>query len=165
MEFCNKQLEFKIAGWTAECTAIRSASDPPMMRDVVKLYHRGLDLISRMRDELEQMRDGIVPATSRFSAEPASHTGNHSDPTANAAFRITTLTKQIEEVEQHANGLAVCIRSGITYEVAHKHEREIYSLRVFERLSYTEISSKVGYSESRCRAIVSSCGKLAICMQ
>lgn len=146
------KLDDRIDAWMEE---IRHLTDEPLMKDVVQLYWKGLDIIRRMNDELEYLRDNITPATSRISAVPVGHSGSHSDPTADLAYRIDLLSRQIDEVRSTNDCLTADIRWFIRYEITNQQLQDIYRMRVFDRLHYAEIASKTNYAEGYCRSVVS----------
>lgn len=156
-------LRFKVDGWLAASHSVRH-SDEPTLKDVKKVYWSGMYLLSRMRNELEILRDDIVPATSRISPASAGHSSDHGDPTANTVFRIEILADQVKEVEKELEILMAGIMWGINYEIQSQHGREIFYMHAIERKPYSYIASEVGYTESYCRSLVSKCGKLITCM-
>lgn len=164
MEGCSKALESKIDAWQERYRVMYRFTDeePPTMKAVVSLYWAGLDLTRRMRDELEQLRDGIVPATARFSSTPAGHSGGHGDPTAEAACRIDILSGQVSEMEELTDCLAANIRCFINYEIDSQPAQMIYRMRVIDRLHYPEIAAKTNYTEGYCRSVVSRYGKMTV---
>ena len=155
---CGEKLQFKLDGWRAEYRELRCDEAGPPLRDVVRVYWRGLDLISRMHDELEQLRDGIVPATARFS-QVGGRKSNPSDPTGDTAVKIDILSREIDEMVSDVDCLEVSIRWGITYQVETRKEREICTMRWIEHLPYLDIGQEAGYSEGYCRSVVSKAGK------
>ncbi|MDE6261032.1 MAG: hypothetical protein K2M42_09290 [Oscillospiraceae bacterium] len=167
MEGCSKRLEAKLDAWREKYDEMCRFQDdePPTMKAVVNLYWNGLDLISRMQDELEQLKGGIVPATARFSATPASHSGGHSNPTADQVFRIDILSGQVDEMEKLVHGLYLNINWFVTYEIGQQHDREIYYMRAIQRMPYLEISKEASYSDGYCRKVVSRYGKMTTYLQ
>lgn len=89
---CSERLQFKLDGWRSEYQEMMRADDGPAL-NMVKLYHKGLNLIGCMRDELEQLRDNIVPATARFS-QVQGHASNPGDPTGDIVVRIDILSRK-----------------------------------------------------------------------
>lgn len=160
---CSEKLQFRLDGWRKGYCALRCDEAGPLLRDVVKLYWRGLDLISRMNDELEQLRDGIVPATARFS-QIQGRKSNPGDPTGDIVVKIDILQREIDEMVEDVNCLEVSVRWGITYMIDSRKEREICYMRFIERLPYVEISKEAAYSEGYCRSVVSKAGKRSTSM-
>lgn len=146
------KIDEKIGAWREE---IRLLDDEPLVKDVVKLYWQGLDIIRRMTDELESLRDGIAPTTSRISASLGGHSGGHGDPTAETVFRIDLLSRQIDEVKKDNHCLAVDIDWFIRYEINSPQEQTIYRMRTLDRLHYAEIASKTNYTDGYCRNVIS----------
>lgn len=155
---CSERLQLKLDGWRKEYCALRCDESGPLLRDVVKVYWRGLDLISRMNDELEQLMDGIVPATARFS-QVGGRKSNPGDPTGDMAVKIDILQREIDSMVEDVNCLEVSVRWGITYMVETRKEREICTMRWVEHLPYTDIGQEAGYSEGYCRSVISKAGK------
>lgn len=155
---CSEKLQFKLDGWRKELCALQCDETGPLLKDVVKLYWRGLDLISRMNDELEQLRDGIVPATARFS-QVGGRKSNPGDPIGDMAVKIDILQREIDSMVEDVNCLEVSVRWGITYIVETRKEREICTMRWIEHLPFVEIGKEAGYSEGYCRSVVSKAGK------
>lgn len=155
---CSEKLQFRLDGWRKELCALQCDESGPLLKDVVKVYWRGLNLIERMNDELEQLRDGIVPATARFS-QVGGRKSCPGDPTGDMAVKIDILQREIDEMVSDVDCLEVGIRWGITYMVDSRKEREICTMRWVEHLPYTDISKEAAYSEGYCRSVVSKAGK------
>lgn len=158
-----KRLNERIGTWRSAFKELIDA-DEPALRDVVALHMSGKDLIRRMRDDLEQLRDGIVPATGRISPVPGGHSSGHGDPTAAYVERIDDLDGRISDLEKDVDILEAGIRWAINYQVYSKSERDICYMRYVQNLPYTELSKEAGYSEGYCRAVISRCGKLTTCL-
>lgn len=159
---CSERLQFKLDGWRSEYQEMMRADDGPALKDMVKLYHKGLNLIGCMRDELEQLRDNIVPATARFS-QVQGHASNPGDPTGDIVVRIDILSREIDFLTQDIDCLGADIRWEIRYEVTALHWKDICRMRWLDRKPYAEIGKAVGYSESYCRAVICKVGKLTAC--
>lgn len=160
---CSEKLQFRLDGWRAEYRELCCDETGPLLKDVVRVYWKGLNLIERMHDELEQLRDGIVPATARFS-QVGGRKSCPGDPTGDMAVKIDILTREIDSMVEDVNCLEVSVRWGITYQVETRKEREICTMRWLEHLPYLDIGQEAGYSEGYCRSVVSKAGKQSIHM-
>lgn len=155
-----RKLDSMIEFWKEE---EKELGDSPTMKDIVSVYRSGQRLIRKMNDELDVLRDGIVPATARYSTDVVAHTGVPGDPTCALVVRIESLSEQVKDVENHCNRLEANIRWGLIYQVDNQQEREICFMRYIQNLPYTDIAKEAGYSEGYCRSVVSKVGKMEVC--
>ena len=134
------------------------STDGLTIREMGELYQKVKRKIQRMEDELEMLRDRIVPATSNLTGMPGGH-GCHGDPTGDIIVRIEILKEEIEEEQRNLDALHLSLAYGIAYAVDNEDDRSIVYRRFAKNEPYKLIAADVCCSVAHARNAVSKWGK------
>ncbi len=145
--------------WTDTYQAFKALASPTL-KDLSDTYRCGVRCIRQMTDELEMIRDTIVPATSRLTHAPGGHGGTPGDPTGAAAARILTLEENIKAVQADLEALRLRLCRSIAHSIDNDSDRVIYHRRCVAGDSYQAIATEMRYTVGHCRSVVYRCGQL-----
>lgn len=150
------KLEDLVAEWSRRKRAL---FDGPLMGDAVDVYRDGLQLVQRIKDEQEMLRDQIGPSTSHVSPAPAGHTGKHSDPTSEVLERIDDLEYLLSDLNRDIGCVRQQIVVGINSDIKNRDHKYIFYHHCVLGEPYKQIAKELMLSESHCRSVVSKIRK------
>lgn len=128
------------------------------LREVSDMYLQEKHRIRRMEDELEMLRDHIVPATARLTAMPG-RPSEPGDPTSAVIIRIEELEEEIAEAKKELDVLYMSLAYSIAYTVESEDDRSIVYHRLVLNEPYKAIASYAICSASHARNVVSRWGQ------
>lgn len=124
------------------------------LKELADEYQQKKRNIRRMEQELEMLRDGIVPATQRLTGMPGGH-GEHGDPTSAIVVRIESLAEETDKAKAELEPVFAKLCSAISTLSEKESDATILFHRLVRREPYPCIAATVYYSDAHCRNIVS----------
>lgn len=114
------KLEDLVAEWSRRKRAL---FDGILMGDAVDVYRDGMQLVQRIEDELEMLRDQVGPSVSHVSQAPAGNTGKHSDPTSQVIERIDDLQYLLSDLNRDIGCVRQQIVVGINSDIKNRDHK------------------------------------------